>query len=111
MINRSILVVRPKEPFLNWVNSLDASDHLNIAELTEEVTVFLLPEMDLPKLDSYLKRHFKLIFERELDGWHQDPRDWPRNITYKMFQEWFDVEWGSEVVDMGSDEILREIWD
>ena len=37
--------------------------------------------------------------------------NWVKPMTYKLFQEWFDIEWGSEIIDLGKGEIEREEWD
>jgi hypothetical protein len=36
---------------------------------------------------------------------------WPENKTYKMFQEWFDVEFHSMVFDLLQSDIEKEPYD
>lgn len=53
---------------------------------------------------------FKATFENELEG-GRDPSVWPKKLTFQLFQGWFELEWGSEVFDLGRGEIERERMD
>jgi hypothetical protein len=48
------------------------------------------------------------IFEFELFAWYTPEELWPKNRTWKMFQEWFEVEINSEVFDLVEGEIEKE---
>lgn len=100
-INRSIIIVRAKEPFLVWLNSLPDPENLTLDEVNRDQTVFLLPEYeDDHEKEKLLKRYFKQIFEEKLNGWWQDPDVWPSKRGLKAFKEWFDVEFHSLVFDL-----------
>ena len=46
-INRSAIVVRPAQPFLDWLHRVDStSAHLNVQDLQQEPTIYLVPECD-----------------------------------------------------------------
>lgn len=99
MINRSALIVRPKQPYVDWAKGLDDSG-MDPSEIGER-TVYLLPEYDddIEGL-ALLSKGYEHIFEAELEGWHLIEDDWPANRTFAMFCEWFDIELHSMVVDM-----------
>ena len=42
-----------------------------------------------------------------LAGWLTDPAGWPKQRTYKMFQEWFEIQMISVVEDLYLDEPLE----
>ena len=43
--NRTAVVVVPKQPFLDWLHSIDPSSaDLTLADLHQDPTVYLLPE-------------------------------------------------------------------
>lgn len=44
-------------------------------------------------------------------GGGRDPSVWPKKLTFQLFQGWFELEWGSEVFDLGRGEIERERMD
>ena len=99
MLNRAALIVRPKQPFLDWAAGLDDSGL--VPDVTGEQTVYLVPEFesDEERL-RVLKRVYAEIFERELDGWHTDPSAWPQKRDFKTFQAWFSIELHSVVEDV-----------
>ena len=44
-LNRSVIVVRPKPPFLDWLHAADpTSATLTLADLAREPTIYLVPE-------------------------------------------------------------------
>jgi len=47
MLNRSAIVVKPRQPFLDWLHSADPTSHrLTLRDLTREPTIYLIPECD-----------------------------------------------------------------
>ena len=43
-------------------------------------------------------------FEAMLAAWLTDPAGWPREWTFEMFQEWFEIQMASVVEDLYIDE-------
>ena len=99
MLNRGALIVRPKQPYLDWAATLD--DAGLVPDVTGEQTVYLIPGFeDDDEAERILKEVYAKIFERELDGWHTDEAAWPQNRTLAMFKKWFHVELHSIVEDL-----------
>ena len=47
MVNRSAIVVRPAQAFLDWLHRVDpTSAQLTLEELRREPTIYLLPEWE-----------------------------------------------------------------
>jgi hypothetical protein len=47
MLNRSILIIRPKQPYLDWVNRVEDTDRKwEMADVSSAPSVYLLPEID-----------------------------------------------------------------
>jgi hypothetical protein len=66
----------------------------------------LLPEYaDNRDRGEILREFYEVIFEEELLGWWTDGQPHPSDRTFQMFQEWFDVEFHSMVVDLLEEEI------
>lgn len=112
-INRSIAVIKPKQPLLDWLNALPDNVVLfTLAELQTDCTVLLIPEYDTDeKALKFIKKNYLGIFERELDGFCTDPDYWPAKRDYKTFLQWFDIELHSEVFDTVDKEIIKERWE
>ncbi len=108
MLNRSSVIVRPKQPFLDWVNSYDGT-RISPLEVDRDQTVYLIPEY-LTDLDAHqvLKRVYETIFELELEGWCLDDEKWPSIRTLGVFMEWFTVEFHSMVIDLCGDPLVDD---
>ena len=107
-INRNALVVWPRTPFLEWLQSVDpTADELTLEDLTAEPTVYLIPECDSEEAaEACLGRRYDRIFREELVGWHTDQSRWPRGRTFQLFREWFDWTYHSVLLDL-TDEPLE----
>ena len=113
VINRSAAIIIPKKPFVDWANSLEEEGNkYSIEDFSSDCTVILLPAIDSDEhADAIVKDLYKNIFEAELSSWTTDENEWPRNRTYKMFLEWFEVEYHSMVFDPFEDDIEKESYD
>src|ERR671919_1279828 len=104
MLNRAALILRYKQPFVDWINAADpspTSHTLTLAEVNQEHTVYLVEVEDEGELARWLARHHEELFEQELNGWYTDPALWPRNRSLKMLKEWCSFELHTVVVDIG----------
>ena len=113
-IDRSVAIIKPKQPFVDWVNSMpDAGDdQYTISDFSSDCSVILLPVVDSDEHpEAFIKDIFQDLFELELSSWMADDETWPENITYQMFLDWFDVEYHSMVFDSLKDGIEKEAYD
>ena len=107
MLNRAVLIVRPKQPYIDWAKALDDSGL--VPEFEGEKTAYLIPSFeDDAEAESVLKQIFPEIFERELEGWHTDETEWPKKRTFAMFKQWFHLELHSVVEDLCAYELVEE---
>ncbi len=107
MLNRGVVIVRPKQPYLDWAAGLDDSGM--VPDPTGEQTVYLVPSYeDDDSAWEILENVHAVIFENELHGWHTDEMVWPRHRDFAMFRAWFDVELHSVVEDLCDFEIVDE---
>lgn len=107
-INRTVILVTPKQPFLEWASSFDDERPLAIEENIFS-TAYLIPNTyDELNYENWLKKNYKDIFVLELESWMTTPEAWPTKMTYKIFQEWFDVRVADAVIEMGKGPIKME---
>ena len=105
MVNRAVIMLRYKEPAVCWINEADPvaeTSAIDIEEANQERTVYLVSDEDGDGIDAaiqWVKKNYKTLFESELDGWYTDPDLWPEKRTYALFNDWFDVECHSVIVD------------
>ena len=110
-LNRSAVVVKPKEPFLDWLHMADpTSRDLSLSELTREPTIYLLPECDTPaELEDALRERCEEIFIEQLSGWFNGEKTWPRDLGFETFCHWFDLEHHSMLVDLCDHPLILEL--
>ena len=109
-INRTAVIIKPKQPFVDWINSMpEDSSNYTFEQVNRENLTFLIPEYDSPA-DSkkYIKKNYEMIFNFELWGWITTEELWPKNRNWKMFNNWFDIEINSEVFDLVEGEVEKE---
>ncbi len=100
-INRSVLIVRAKEPFLQWLNSLPDPGKFTLDEVNLDCTAFLFPDYeDDSEMEKLLEQYYPVIYEEQLDGWWRDQDAWPQKRDLKTFKEWFDVDFHCMVFDL-----------
>jgi len=108
MVNRCVLTVRLKQPFLDWLRSLPGMLDLTLEEVNDDPKVYLLPFIDdLSGQSELLEDFFGEIFDDQLAGYWTVEKDWPLVRTLEVFREWFDVEFHSTVDDLVDDEPLE----
>jgi hypothetical protein len=110
-INRSVLVVRPAEPFKRWAAKMGGETLAQMNDsLADDHTAYLIPVQDSLELDpKLLKAIYATIFERELFSCYTDQSQWPKPRTLALFRQWFDLELCGLVVDLCEGGIKREI--
>jgi hypothetical protein len=103
LVKRVAITVTPKQPYIDWANSLD-EDGVKIDEdFQPERHIYLIGDVGdvfLLDRDVIVRPYFKAIFEEELNGWHRRERDWPSRRTYETFLAWFEVQVHSMVLDL-----------
>ncbi len=111
MLNRTALILRYKQAFVDWINAVDPSPSshvLTLSEANDEHTVYLVEAEDHDELSLWLSRHHKDLFEEELSGWYTDPSLWPVDRSLKVLEEWCSLEVHTVVVDTGQSALEDE---
>jgi len=104
VLNRSVIIIIPRQPFFEWVNSLDPENPMTSENFTER-TAYLIKVTD--NLESAVKKQYAIIFESELNGMWTDPNDWPKDRSFNVFKEWFTWHIGSLVFDLEKGPIVK----
>jgi hypothetical protein len=100
-VNRSVLVVRPRQPYLDWVHSVDeGGQNFTLADLRNDCTAYLIPEFDDDGHQAQIvEAIYEEVFEHELWAWMRDPEVWPPNRDLPTFLQWFELEYCSVTLD------------
>jgi hypothetical protein len=106
-LNRSVVMVTPKQPFLDWLLSVDPASAEVAVEVVCKPVFYLLPACeDDAVLEEYVRDACKTIFEDQLDGWYRGRSRWPVVRNFNTFRLWFEYRADALVLDLG-DELLR----
>jgi len=110
-VNRSLIVVKPKQPFLDWALSLEHfPEGLELKQLRDDSTAYLIPEYELlEERMEILEWCAGFVFDEELRSWYTDESLWPAVRDLEIFLEWFDVEFHSLVFDLDNQSPLEHV--
>ena len=106
-INRAALIVRPRQPYVDWANSVDdEGPRAILQELRTDPSIYLVKSIDFTEdFDLLVDDSWEWIFREQLNGWMRDVDSWPENKTRGMFLEWFDCELSTMIWDMHKSKI------
>lgn len=97
-LNRSAIVIKYKQPFLDWLNSQESDFQFDPA--SRESNIYLLPDLETHEaMEKWLQKNFDLLFTEELFGWYMNDECWPQNRTYNLFRDWFDYSLHTMIFD------------
>lgn len=97
-VRRTALVLQPKKPFYDWLNSMYPEDEN--PESCSDPDVYLLPDYEsIAQMENWLKRNFDWLFCEQLNEWYTDEDGWPQKRTFKLFKEWFNYSLHTMVWD------------
>ena len=107
-INRSMILIVPKQPFYDWSNALTPDlPETNAADIDEHNSYLLEEELFLNDPKQELANYWKPIFLNELFGQCTDKQDYPK-LTWKLFTEWFEFYRSSIVTDLTDEPLYTE---
>ncbi len=108
LVNRAAILLRYKEPFVQWINDADPSDDdagATLGSANKDKSIYLITNTDAENYEIWIELNYKDLFKSELGDWYTDETLWPKNITKKIFDEWFEVECHSVLIDTVGGEI------
>lgn len=98
-INRSVISLKPLQPFVDWHNTIYPDSKIDISTFNE-VNIYLINNSNFTDIETHLKKKFDKYFMMELEGWHTNKKEWPQRRNYKMFKEWFRIDISTAVFDL-----------
>ena len=109
-INRGVAVIKPRKPFVDWLKNLpEPMPDITLDELHTDCKTILVPERNCDQDGmKYIRSEHGFLFEMMLAGYWTDEADWPVKRDWRVFKEWFDVEFHSVVIDLTERPVLKE---
>lgn len=107
MLNRTLIILKAKKPFLDWCLSLpdnDGLDQMSLEGLNKNSIAYLIPQFDFYNdIEKHIKETWSVLFEEELGNLCTDDDIWPENRTYEMFKKWFEIEIHTDIRDFADE--------
>jgi hypothetical protein len=101
----SAFMLCPRQPFEDWVRSVEGLGEDWRLPPTSRWSVYVTPELPSQvDADRWLQENYAELFERELEPW-ADRAQWPSDRFFETFLAWFDVVFLPTVNDMRDTEI------
>ena len=110
LVNKAAIVIKPKQPFINWANHFDDDGPtLSLEDARHDPDVSLVDDLEneLEK-EKVVRKYYKTIFEHELEAWMTDENSWPVKRDLRTFLNWFDVDICSMVLNLARDPLWEE---
>ena len=101
-LNRGLVVLRPREPFITWVRDADP-EHAGVADelLAGYLGAYLIPQFESDEESwGWIRTNASLVFSVVLNEWYTDRSVWPTRRDWDALQEWFQVEFTELVWDL-----------
>lgn len=101
MLNRSLVIVKVKEPFQKWLQALPEPFDATLEVLNQDPSCYLLPQYeDDSEREHLMGQIFDYIFEEQLYSYWTQESDWPSIRDLETFKQWFSLEFSSLVEDL-----------
>jgi hypothetical protein len=108
-LNRSAIAVRPKLPFLDWLHAVHpTSAALTLANLTRELTIYLVDECDPDDERACLQAVCSTTFEDQLDGWWRVRETGSTPRSFAVFRRTFDCQFHPMLLDLADRPLIVE---
>ncbi len=108
-INRCLAILLPRQPYVDWLNSLrESRDKIwSLQDFNDQGFAYLIPEYSqLSDMRKYVQDNFQVVFEDALSRGLANEDRWPSKRGRETFEAWFEVEIHSRILDL-SEEPLR----
>ena len=102
IINRDVLILKPKQALFNWAKETFQDELTDDGDLFahDSSNVYLIPELGgFEESLEYIKNRYMDFMGFELDGWGAEEAEWPKNLSWEKFQEFFHISIQSMVYD------------
>lgn len=112
-VNRSVAIIRPRVPFLDWLKQLpgELNDNVTLESLTRDCNALLIPcADDYDAAEQAVLEQYQTLFQAELADWCDDESLWPAPLSLALFQEWFQVEIHSVLSDIVDEPLERALF-
>jgi len=107
-VNRSAVVVIPRQPFLDWLHRVGSSSGtLTVTDLGDDPSIYLLPECEVEHELEASKKYAGNL-RGPAYGWYRAQDRWPEDRSLETVQLWFDYRLHSVLFDLAEEPLVAE---
>lgn len=99
-INRNAVLIIPRKAYYDWANSVFPEDPISEDDFYDYNTYLINEDSLLEGPEEALENYWESIFENELFEISTEDEDWPKELTWDLFNEFFKCHFSSLVVDL-----------
>jgi len=114
-INRYALIIRPSKAMIEWINATYPEDPpMDYEDLggDDQLDIFLIPEFNsIGEAREWLEENYRQFLEFQLEEWCTDPKYWPPNLDWPLFERFLEYTLQSVVMDTQSEAYDEEFED
>jgi hypothetical protein len=107
LLNRSILLIQPKQAYLDWINEFELEEDEIRMELEDLEGNSYLIDDEFMELEPVVEQNFKKILTQECMLVTENNEDWPI-FTIELFFEWFEITVSGMVFDLETSNLKFE---
>ncbi len=111
MLNRSAIILRAKQPFLDWLWQLPdpVESDMTLNQVNNEPQIYLAPQYSMvDEQEDLLRDCYEYLFASQLEGWWTDDAAWLRKLNFKMFNQWIEAEFHSVIEDLVGEALIDD---
>ena len=111
IFNRGFIILQYKEPYRVWAEKYNELDDADLDLHMKSPRIYMVDFVD-PGDNDYvtdiLRENYRIMFEMELMSWSHIKEDWPSNIDFTLFVEWFHCTATDIGYDLGNEALVYD---
>lgn len=103
LLDSVAILVRPRQPFIDWMNKVYPEDNFELKDFAAYNT-YLVADDDIAieeeELEQLVFENYKEIFETELNSAIIETDEWPEEVSFELFKDWFEYLVSAQVFNL-----------
>jgi hypothetical protein len=111
-LDNAVLAVVPKKGFFDLLtNTMEAEEidtdglekSFDKIDVYTNCPLYLIPPFeDTEQFNDFIKRHYEDLLKHSISRFIPDQRYWPKELTFELFNDYFDIEYHSRIFNLSS---------
>lgn len=107
-LNRNSVLIIPKKAYYDWANSVFPEDPIDEDDFSDYNTYLIEEDSLMDGPEEALENFWEYIFENELFEISTEDEDWPVELTWELFNEFFNCHFSALITDLVANPFYNE---